>query len=239
MIFKKQKPYVAVINIIYVIVSLLFFALLWTLKILEDRHVITFHTLAVQILVPGYVGITCIYSLLNRNGKNIQMLITAALLFAMVAEIINACNLSYGLLFFSLTHLCLTIYHWTHTKVSKKFEIVSLIIISAISLIAILAIELNLHTTNIEYELVVPLYTFILALMVWRSICTWGTEQCYRIIIGSILFYACDIFILAELTSPDFQNPPLYLLILSWVTYFPALFSLSLIEKPIFIKNKK
>jgi hypothetical protein len=236
-IFKKQKEHVTLINTIYVVVSIIFFVLLWTLKILEDRHVIAFHTLAVQILVPGYVGITCIYSLLNRNGKNIQILITIALLFAMIAEIINACNLSYGLLFFSVTHICLTIYHWNHTKVSKKFEIVSLIIISAISVLAILLIELNLHTTNLKYELVVPLYTFILALMVWRSVCTWGTEQCYRIIIGSILFYACDIFILAELTSPNFQNPPLYLLILSWVTYLPALFSLSLIDKPIFIKK--
>ncbi|MDR2829338.1 MAG: hypothetical protein LBV48_01955, partial [Mycoplasmataceae bacterium] len=66
MLFKKQKPQIKLINTIYVIVSVLFFAALWTLKILEDQHVIGFHTLAVQILVPGYVGITCIYSLLNR-----------------------------------------------------------------------------------------------------------------------------------------------------------------------------
>ena len=101
-------------------------------------------------------------------------------------------------------------------------------------LIIVILIELNLHEYNLEYILVVPLYMMILTLMAWRSICTFGEHQSGRIILGSLLFYACDVFILAELTAPNFTNPPLTLLVLSWLTYLPALFLLSCIGKDIF-----
>jgi hypothetical protein len=106
-----------IINDTYLVLFGVFFVLLLTLKILEDRHVIGFHTLPVQILVPGCVGITMIYSLLNFDKKNMkQILIIVALLFAMIAEIINACDLSFGLLFFAVTHVCLVTYHFNNSK---------------------------------------------------------------------------------------------------------------------------
>jgi hypothetical protein len=246
------------LNRIYVVVSVLFFITLWTLKIMEDTHIIGFHTLPVQILVPGYVGVTCLYNLLAKGIEKTH-LITAALLFAMLAEVINACNLDYGLLFFAVTHSCLMVFHWRKTirlehqslvaqqastephlsvKKYKQLEKLSGLGVAALYIIIVVAIELNLHEHTLEYQLVVPLYLLILSLMAWRSICTFGEQQSGRIILGSLLFYACDVFILAELTAPNFQNPPLTLLVLSWITYLPALFLLSCIGKPIFISKR-
>jgi hypothetical protein len=268
-------------NRLYIIVSLAFFVVLWTLKVLEDTHVIGFHTLPVRILVPGYVGITMLYNLLARGIERTR-LITVALLFAMLAEVINAMNMDFGLLFFAVTHACLLVFHWKKTAhlenasnasrasdVSglgataskseprakgallapalpaesephlpfasyKRLELVSAIVMAALFVVIVVSIELNLHEQNLEYELVVPLYMVILSLMAWRSICTFGERQSGRIIAGSLLFYACDVFILAELTAPNFSNPPLTLLVLSWLCYLPALFLLSCIGKDIF-----
>ena len=237
-------------DIIYIIISAVFFAALWTLKILEDIHVIGFHILPVQILVPGYVGITCLYNLLTPSIEKTRF-ITAALLFAMLAETINACNLDYGLLFFAVTHTFLTVFHWKKTNKlarsetsnasrtkRKKLEYGSLAVVAALYVIITALILINLHEYTLEYILVVPLYLLLLSLMAWRSICTYGETQSGRIIMGSLLFYACDVFILIELTAPDFSNPPLLLLILSWVTYLPALFLLSTIGKSIFTSKR-
>ncbi|MDR1088232.1 MAG: lysoplasmalogenase family protein [Coriobacteriales bacterium] len=257
------------LNRLYLIVSLLFFVVLWSLKILEDTHVIGFHTLPVRILVPGYVGITVLYNLLARGFERTR-LITVALLFAMLAEIINAMNMDFGLLFFAVTHACLMVFHWKKTahlenasstagasaRITsrlrpepdspvpaephlpyaryRRLELISAVVMAVLFLVIVVSIELNLHEQNLEYELVVPLYMVILSLMAWRSICTFGERQSGRIIAGSLLFYACDVFILAELTAPNFSNPPLTLLILSWLCYLPALFLLSCIGKDIF-----
>jgi hypothetical protein len=95
---------------------------------------------------------------------------------------------------------------------------------------------------------VIPAYMFILSLMAWRSVCTYGEPHCGRIIIGSVLFYLCDIFILAELMAPtitngelliNFTNPPIYLLVLSWICYIPSLFLLSTIDEQIFVSKFK
>jgi hypothetical protein len=227
-----------------VVISIVFFFILWTLKILEDTHHIPFHILLVKILVPGYVGITCLYNLVAPEIEKTH-LITLALLFAMFAEIVNAIGMDYGLLFFGVTHALLLSFHWKKTQYlesvctidiskHKKIEFISLIIFAILYLIIVVVIELNLHEHNIKYELVIPLYMLILSMMAWRSVCTYGENQSGRIIIGSILFYLCDVFILGELTAPDFRNPPLLLLILSWITYLPALFLLSTIGKKIF-----
>ena len=238
------------IDRIYILVSAIFFVVLWTLKILEDRHVIGYHTLPVQILVPGYVGITCLYNLLTPSIEKTRF-ITAALLFAMLAETINACNLDYGLLFFAVTHTFLTIFHWKKTEKlaradtdsanhekRKKLEYGSFAAVAGLYVIITVLILVNLHEHNLEYMLVVPLYMLLLSLMAWRSICTYGEPQSGRIILGSLLFYACDVLILTELTAPDFANPPLILLVLSWVTYLPALFLLSTIGKSVFTSKR-
>ena len=238
------------INHIYILISAIFFAVLWTLKILEDIHVIGFHTLPVQILVPGYAGITCLYNFLTPSIEKTHF-ITVALLFAMLAETINACNLDYGLLFFAVTHTFLTVFHWKKTlrlarsdksNVSqikrKKLEYGSFAVVAALYVIITALILINLHEYSLEYILVVPIYLLLLSLMAWRSICTYGETESGRIILGSLLFYACDVLILAELTAPDFSNPPLLLLILSWVTYLPALFLLSTIGKSIFTSKR-
>ena len=102
------------LNRIYVAVSIVFFITLWTLKILEDTHIIGFHTLPVRILVPGFVGVTMLFNLLARGFER-TWFITVALLFAMLAETINALNMSFGLLFFAVTHACLLIFHWKKT----------------------------------------------------------------------------------------------------------------------------
>jgi hypothetical protein len=229
---------------VYLSLTAVFFAALLSLKILEDMQVIAYHTLAVRLLVPGYVGFTCLYNLFSKGAEKTRF-ITAALLFAMLAEIINACNLDFGLLFFAVTHTCLTVFHWhktvqlehrlsdekaAHAK-HKRLEYGSLAVFAALYIIITALIELNLHEANLEYELVVPIYLLLLSLMAWRSVCTYGEPQSGRIILGSLLFYACDVFILAELTAPSFDSPPLVLLVLSWVTYLPALFLLSTIGK--------
>ncbi|MDR2672258.1 MAG: lysoplasmalogenase family protein [Coriobacteriales bacterium] len=242
------------LNRIYIGVSAVFFITLWTLKILEDTHVIGFHTLPVRILVPGYVGITMLYNFLAKELEKTH-LIAAALLFAMIAETINAMNLDFGLLFFAVTHTLLMVFHWRktirleHAAITqtephlethryKRLELMSALVMAALYIIIVVAIEFNLHDTHLEYVLVVPLYMLILSLMAWRSICTFGEKQSGRIILGSLLFYACDVFILAELTAPNFTNPPLTLLVLSWVTYLPALFFLSCIGKTIFVNRR-
>jgi len=99
-------------------------------------------------------------------------------------------------------------------------------------------IMLNLQEKTLEYLLVVPIYLFLLSFMAWRSICTFGEEQSGRIILGSVLFWICDVFILLELTAANFDDPPLYMLIISWLTYLPALFLLSCIGKAIFTNKK-
>jgi hypothetical protein len=145
--------------------------------------------------------------------------------------------LSFGLLFFAVTHVCLVTYHFNNSK-WRKSDVWSLLVFIGLYVVVVGALEVNLHTTNLEYILVIPLYMLILSLMGWRSVCTWGNEGCGRIILGSLLFYLCDVFILAELCFPNFTNPPLILLILSWVCYIPSLFFLSMIDQKILmLKN--
>ncbi|MDR3136289.1 MAG: lysoplasmalogenase family protein [Coriobacteriales bacterium] len=249
----QKAPDNRLLNRSYVVVSILFFITLWTLKILEDTHVIGFHTLPVQILVPGYVGITMLYNFLAYRLEKTH-LIAAALLFALIAETVNALNMDFGLLFFAVTHTLLMIFHWKKSfklehrafsaaephlqlRAYKRLEWISGLVMALLYGVVVVSIELNLHTHSLEYELVVPIYMLVLSLMAWRSICTWGEKQSGRIVVGSLLFYACDVFILAELTAPNFTNPPLTLLVLSWVTYLPALFFLSCIGKDIFTRG--
>jgi len=238
---------------IYIIVSICFFLLLWTLKIIEDLNIIAYHAWAVRIGVPGYVGITFLYNLLAPSIEKTKF-ITIALLFAALAEIINAADMDFGLLFFSVTHTCLTIFHWKKTNALKQEKIAqkdenwlsfykklstrSFLIMWGLYILFTAIIMINLHEHTLEYMLVVPIYLFLLTLMGWRSICTYGEEQSGRIILGSLLFYICDVFILLELTAPNFDNPPLIYLVLSWITYLPALFLLSCIGKTIFTSEK-
>jgi hypothetical protein len=243
---------IKIINIIYSMLFILFFVALLSLKIVENLKLIPYHSIEVRILVPLFAGITCLYSLLIK-GYEKTMLIAIALLFAMIAEIINAANLDFGLLFFAITHTCLTIFHWKKTsklehelivqnnlgrmKKMKILEYVSLAVFAVLFVLITVLIEINIHPENLEYQLVVPLYLLVLSLMAWRSICTYGERGSLKIILGSVLFYLCDVFILAELATPNFDFPPLYLIILSWITYVPALFLLSTIGKNIFEKD--
>ena len=238
---------------IYLVISIVFFFLLWTLKIIEDLNLIAYHTWAVRIGVPGYVGITFLYNWLAPSTEKTKF-ISIALLFAMLAEMINAANLDFGLLFFSVTHTCLTIFHWKKTVALKKEKLAtkdeawlafykklstrSFIVMWVLYLIFSTMIMMNLHEHTLEYLLVVPIYLFLLTLMGWRSIYTYGEKQSGRIILGSLLFYICDVFILLVLTAPNFDNPPLIYLVLSWITYLPALFLLSCIGKSIFTSDK-
>jgi len=237
----------------YLVVSGLFFIVLWTLKIIEDLNIIAYHTWPVRILVPLYVGITFIYNLIAPGIEKTKF-ISYALLFAMLAETINAADLDFGLLFFVVTHILLTIFHTKKTLDLKRVKVAendiewlqkyqqlqrnSGIVFFILFMVISVYIIINLHVHSLEYELVVPIYLFILSIMAWRSICTYGEEQSGRIILGSILFYICDVFILLELTAPNFDNPPLYMLVISWLTYLPALFLLSCIGKKIFMNKK-
>jgi len=236
----------------YLIVSIIFFLVLWTLKIVEDLNLIPYHSWPVRIGVPLYVGITFIYNLIAPGIEKTKF-IAFALLFANLAEIINAANLDFGLLFFVVTHILLTIFHTKKTielkalkvkqndvdwlvkyhKIQRYSGFLMLVLFIFISTF----IVLNLHEKILLYELVVPIYMFFLSIMAWRAICTYGEEQSGRIIIGSLLFYICDVFILLELTAPNFDNPPLYMLVISWITYLPALFLLSVIGKSIFMNK--
>ncbi|MDR3249779.1 MAG: lysoplasmalogenase, partial [Mycoplasmataceae bacterium] len=237
------------------------FVALLTFKILEDLHIYSYHPWWIQVGVPGFAGICCLYSLLNyRYSDKRHYFIVIALFFAMVAEIINACDLSFGLLFFTITHICLTIFHWKKSKKFGKFEIISMLIFIFLYILIVSLLEYYLFynfehfqpigtpkVPPVTYVIVIPVYMFVLSLMAWRSICTFRQKHSGRIIVGSLLFYLCDIFILAELASPwwhngnwelNFQDPPIYLLVLSWITYLPSLFLLSCIDQQIFINKK-
>jgi uncharacterized membrane protein YhhN len=129
--------------------------------------------------VPGFAGICCLYSLINHDKNNkSKYYITIALFFAMVAEIINACNLDFGLLFFAVTHICLTIYHWKRSKKFTKFHFWTLILFILLYALIVGLLEFFLFhnyeiypTSNgsnkpsIEYVIVIPAYMFILSLM--------------------------------------------------------------------------
>ena len=217
---------------LWIIASIVICLAIWLLKDMEDTHLIGYHILPVRILVPGFALLTALYNFFAPGKRT--WLITLALLFAAIAETINAMNLSFGLLFFAVTHTLLTIYHWRAAGPSNKIKINSGLVFAALYVVVVWAILANLHNPPLEYILVVPIYMIPLSIMAWRSVCTFGAKQSGRIILGSTLFYICDVLILAELTAPNFSNPPFPLLFLSWAAYLPALFLLSTIGKTTF-----
>jgi hypothetical protein len=225
-------------NIVYLVLALILCVVIWLLKDMEDVRLIGYHTLPVRILVPGFALLTAAYNYFARGRKT--PLVTVALLFAALAETINALNLSFGLLFFVVTHICLTIYHWKTVGVSRRTELRAGLIFAALYLAIVTFIILGMSRYSLVAldVAVVIIYMVVLSLMAWRSVCTWGTRQSGRIVLGSLLFYVCDVLILTELTAPNFADPPFPLLFLSWAAYLPALFLLSTIGKNIFGKSK-
>lgn len=188
---------------------------------------------AVECLIPTFCLIATIYSLITNRWKT-NYLVSLALFFCFMAELLGSLGVSGSIGIFVGCHLCLS-YYFLKIKFFSKKDLWKLIPILVFYIVFVLFCFLWLiprHTNaDFIFKLAVPIYGALLCFMLWRAICTYGKSQWLLYSVAALLFALSDFNVLLEGIYGFGSTDPLGLFIFTWITYPLAISLVSMFNR--------
>jgi uncharacterized membrane protein YhhN len=161
------------------------------------------------------------YSILTIHIKT-NWLISLALLFCFIAELLGALSISNNVVVFVGCHVCLIIY-FCKVKSFSKEDVVKLIPILCLYIAYVLFCFLWLiprqNKVDFIFKFGVPAYGLLLCAMLWRAICTYKQPQWLLYGVTAVLFFLSDLNVLVEAIIGFGRTDPLGLYLFTWITY--------------------
>jgi hypothetical protein len=190
-----------------------------------------------KVLIPLFILLIALYSLKYTKKFPHGTLISFALFFAFVGDvIINLTSIPYlAILPFALAHMCLIGYYFAQKRMTRS-DIIILIPILLMSSIFFYVVQNDIQDSVLK--IIFFLYILILNLMLWRALCLWGVpavkDQLLKIVIGSVLFFITDMLVGVYIIY-GFE----WCIIGVWLIYPVALGLLSILHKQTLITRNK
>ena len=229
-------------NILYVSIALILIVLTITFQIISKLAIYE-NQILIHVLIIWIFIVMLTYSLWNKNIKK-TWLISLAILFAFVGELIYDWAPSswsyYGLSLYGATAICLICF----LSIRQKFNIkqsYSLSIFVALWIIFTTFMVIWGNTTNVLVNVAFAIYSLLLCVVVWRSICLdLKNKFNWIIIVGCVLWFISDTLLMCGTLYIEMNNYPLALDIVLWITIRCGFFLIATIgNNPFYIKTTK
>ena len=183
---------VKIINKLFLLILALLYPFIFLMKFFNLES-ISKYSIPVLILLIFFNSITRA----DKSG-NRKALISLALFFAFVGDcLINLTTVpQFCVIFFSLTHVCLSYYYFK----LKPLDILDwLKLIPVLIICSVFFFFVSGFISREIIKLVLAGYLSVLTLMVWRALCLFPAKneklKVKRILMGSVLFYITDLVV--------------------------------------------